>query len=115
MPLKWVDNLLSHHALPGIERDRQGVERRITDEGLLTIEAVRILRVELGIPLTQAAAIARVSIESRKANELRFDTQSLAVVFALAEIQRRLHARMVEAAESVARVARGRPRLDDSR
>lgn len=113
---KWVDNLLSHHALPGVSRTKQGVERQVTDDGLLAIEMTRMLARELGVPLSRAAAIARIAIASRSESPLRFVTESgIAVVFPLAAIELRLRGRMIEAVEAIGRVPRGRPPRDRSR
>lgn len=113
---KWVDNLLSHHTLPGVSRTKQGVERQVTDEGLLAIEMTRMLARELGVPLSRAAAISRIAIASRSDMPLRFVTESgIAVVFPLAAIELRLRGRMIEAVEAIGRVPRGRPPRDRSR
>lgn len=113
VPIKWVDNLLSHHALPGIVRSRQGVERQITDEGLIAIETVRLLTTELGLPLSSAAVLARAAIESRAGAEMRFTTKSgVTVLFPLAEMERRVRDGLLEAIEAIARVPRGRPRRE---
>jgi hypothetical protein len=110
---KWVDNLLSHHALPGASRGRQGVQRRITDEGLLAIELTRLLACELAVPLGRSAELARRVLASRSASEVTISTGSgLTLVFSLSAIENRLRARVLEAVESVARVPRGRPRKD---
>lgn len=113
---KWVDNLLSHHQLPGVSRSKQGVERQVTDEGLLAIEVTRMLASELEIPFSRAAAIARSAVASRSESPLRFVTESgIAVVFPLAAIESRLRQRMIEAVEAIGRVPRGRPPRDRSR
>lgn len=109
---KWLDNLLSHSNLPGVARGRQGVERRITDVGLLAIELVRIATSELGIPLARAVEIAAVVVTS-PTGERHFSTSSGASIhFPLAHIDRRLRERMLDAIEAVPRMRRGRPRLN---
>jgi hypothetical protein len=108
---KWVDNLLSHHAILGASRGRQGVQRRITDEGLLAIELTRLLSRELGVPVGRSAELARKALESRSTSEATVSTGSgVTLVFSLSAIEDRLRARLIEAVESVARVPRGRPR-----
>lgn len=87
------------------------MERQITDEGLLAIEVTRTLNNELGIPLSQAAAIARTAMRSRDAAEARFATASgVSLTLPLLAIERRLRERMLDAMEAVAHVRRGRPR-----
>jgi hypothetical protein len=111
-----MDNLLSHHALPGVSRSKQGVERQVTDDGLLAIVMTRMLTIELGIPLSRAAAISRTTVASRSESPMRFVTESgITVVFPLAAIELRLRERMIEAVEAIGRVPRGRPPRDRSR
>jgi hypothetical protein len=107
---KWVDNLLSHHQLPGVERGRQGVERRISDRGLLAIQLVRVLVADLAISTARASEIAAIAMDSRNAVQSTVTTPSgIALVLPLAEIERRLREQVVEAVEMVAERPRGRP------
>jgi hypothetical protein len=111
VPLKWVDNLLSHRAFPGVSRSRQGVERRLSDAGLVAIEIVRLLTTELGIPLGRAAEIAREAVESRPDSEVQLTTASgITLRVPIGDIERRVRDRVLNAVEEVARVPRGRPR-----
>jgi hypothetical protein len=111
VPLKWIDNLLSHCAIPGVSKSRQGVERRISDAGLVAIEIVRLLTTELGIPLGRAAEIARVTVASRSDSEMQVTTASgMTLRIPIGEIERRIRDRVLNAVEEVARVPRGRPR-----
>lgn len=110
--VKWVDNLLSHHAIPGVVQGRQGVERRITKDGLLAIEIVRLLAVELNASLASATAIATAMLDSRTGSQLWFRTESgITLEIAAAELERRLHHGVADAIESIPRVRRGRPAL----
>jgi hypothetical protein len=107
---KWVDNLLSQNELPGVTRGRQGVQRRITDEGMLAIELTRMLTRDAGIPVARAADIARAAIRSRSDREMQVRLPSgLAFCFAASDIERRLRERIAVAIESTAQVRRGRP------
>jgi hypothetical protein len=107
---KWLDNLLSRYHLPGVAQSRQGVERRISDEGLLAIELCRILNLELGVSVAQAATIARGCMRDAAEVELRFATPSgLALSLSLSATRARLRERTMEAVEMVAAAPRGRP------
>src|SRR5687768_9310425 len=111
VPLKWVDNLLSHQAIPGVSRSRQGVERQISDAGLVAIEIVRLLTTELGFPLGRAAEIAREAVGSRSDSEVQLATASgITLRIPIGEIERRVRDQVLNAVEEVARVPRGRPR-----
>ena len=110
LPSKWIDNLLSRHTLPGVERSRQGVERRVSDDGLLAIELARILNLELGVSTERAAEIAREAMSLRTPGVMKFSTSSgLSLHFPVADIERRLRERMIDALEATARRRRGRP------
>ncbi|MEX2154793.1 MAG: hypothetical protein WD825_15735 [Gemmatimonadaceae bacterium] len=108
---KWLDNLLSHHDLPGVSRSRQGLERSINDDGVLAIEVVRALVSELEVPIAKAVSIAQAALAARSPSEMRFVVEpSVSVLFAVLEIEHRLRERIIEAVEAVAHVPRGRPR-----
>jgi hypothetical protein len=108
---KWLDNLLSRYQLSGVTRSRQGVERRITAGALLTIEAIRILNLELGISVERAVAVAGASVNQLASNQqMIYATPSgLELTFPVVEIERRLRERMMAALESMAHSPRGRP------
>jgi hypothetical protein len=107
---KWVDNLLSHHELPGIDSGRQGVGRRISDVGLLAIEVVRLLGAELSIPMARAAELATGALQSRDETLSTLTTPAgIAVVLPIAELELRLRRQIVDAVETVAEPRRGRP------
>jgi len=61
---KWLDNLLSHHRVLGVEHSRQGVPRRLTPGGLLTIAVATHLISELDIPTARALDLAQSLIDS---------------------------------------------------
>lgn len=110
VPRKWLDNLLSRHRLPGVTKSRQGVERRITTGGLLTIEAIRILNLELGISIERAVTVAGAAMGPDAPNQMKYATPSgLELLFPVIEIERRLREQMMAALESMARSPRGRP------
>jgi hypothetical protein len=109
-PIKWVDNLLSHHALPGVTRSRQGVQRRVSDEGLLAVELTRILTLDLGVSISRAVELTRTALGSRQGTDVRLSPGSgVTLTLHASEIEERLRQRVIDAIESVARVRRGRP------
>jgi hypothetical protein len=58
MPAKWLDNTLSHIKIPGVLQEKQGVARRITIDGLLTLSIAALLIDQLGVSLSRAARMA---------------------------------------------------------
>lgn len=104
---KWVDNLLSHHQIPGVDSGRQGSPRRISVAGIEHIALIRLLTAEL-----QLSAAVAVSLASRL---LAISSGSLSMGHGLelrldvAEFRRRLHKSIDEGVESVTPARRGRP------
>jgi hypothetical protein len=105
---KWVDNVLSHHSVPGVFQSHQGVTRRLTAEAVSVLEIALRLTRGFGIPLNRSldlavAAVSRGSPVSREVHgcEIRID--------ALA-IRSELDHRLAEAVEFVPVPRRGRPR-----
>ncbi len=58
-PAKWLDNALSHIRVSGVQQERQGVSRRISIDGLLTLAIGILLVDDLGIQLAGAIEIAQ--------------------------------------------------------
>jgi hypothetical protein len=110
VPLKWLDNLLSQNELPGVRRSRQGVQRRISEEGLMAIELVRMLTRDLGVPVKRAAQLAANVVSARGSSEIRAVTESgMVLLFPAIEIASRLRNRVMDAVEIAGSVRRGRP------
>ena len=108
-PVKWLDNLLSHHHLPGIDRGKQGRERRITDQGLITIGIVRLLSQDLGIPIARATQLASNIADGADSASIPV-AQGITLVISRRDILQRLRAQLEDAIETVGRLPRGRPR-----
>jgi hypothetical protein len=110
---KWLDNLLSRYALPGVIQSRQGVERLIDNDGILAIEIVRMLVADLGMPLSQSVFVARTALEDRRGDDARFVAPGgVAIHIPLDRIRERLRIQILAAMEAVPNVSRGRPRGD---
>ena len=105
---KWLDNLLSHHEVPGVDRGRQGMRRALAPSSILVVAVAKILVNDLGIPIARAVALAaRLCADDDGVHapspdvSLRVDRDAIA---------RRLERRLAEAAELVVPPRRGRPR-----
>jgi hypothetical protein len=107
VPPKWMDNILSHHTLPGVTQARQGVARRITAEAVLTLEiALRIAR-GMAVPMHRAlelaialATVGSSGLEPREGVILSVDLDS---------IRAELYHRLAHAVEVAPSPRRGRP------
>lgn len=104
---KWVDNLLSHFEIPGVERAERGVARRIATNGIYHITLVRQLTQRLDLGASAAVTMAghlladpagRLSLPVGL--ELHFDRDAF---------ENDVDRRIAEAVESVIPARRGRP------
>ena len=111
VPAKWIDNLLSRHGIPGVAGGRQGIERTISDEGLLRVEVVRIASLELGLSIARAIEVTRSLDLASPMHRYRV-ASGAEMSFPVREIADRLRARIIDAMEAAPRVPRGRPRRD---
>jgi hypothetical protein len=57
---KWVDNVLSHFTITGIDQARQGVRRRISADGLMVLWIANEITRNLGTPLRQSLDAAEL-------------------------------------------------------
>jgi hypothetical protein len=105
---KWVDNLLSHFSIPGVEGGTQGLPRRISPDGIKHIALVRILTRDAGISVSAAVPLAArllgthaAEVELGRSISLRLDVE---------QFDRDIRQTIADAVESVTPARRGRPR-----
>ncbi|MEP6491597.1 MAG: hypothetical protein ABJF01_02885 [bacterium] len=110
---KWVDNLLSHFKIPGVECAQRGIPRRISASGVHHVALIRHLTQQLGLGVGGAVALAGKLLDGADAElalpvglELRFDQAAFEQ-----DVDRRIHASV----ESVTPARRGRPPQQVSR
>jgi hypothetical protein len=106
MPVKWVDNILSHHQLIGIRQERQGIARRLSIEGLTALALTALLTHELGLPTGRSVLVAQAVIN---AGGRYIGGQGLSINIDLAEFQAGLLERLETAVEVAPVPRRGRP------
>jgi hypothetical protein len=105
---KWVDNVLSHHAIPGVTQSRQGVARRLTGEAVSVLEISLRLSRGFGIPLRRSLDLAAMlvsgpeSLAIMEGCELRVN---------LAAVRSDVGSRLRDAVEYAPVPRRGRPRV----
>jgi hypothetical protein len=104
---KWVDNLLSHFDVPGVDSAKQGVARRISANGIYIVALTRVLSRDAGMSVDVALAFAQRLLAADSAHaafapwlELRIDRHAF---------QRDTDARIADAVESILPRRRGRP------
>lgn len=106
-PRKWLDNLIAHHALPDISNAGRGIQRELGFDAVVTARVIRMLTCEISISTWRAVELAAALQRSPDQAlplpggfTLRLDLQATV---------RHVRQRLLEAAESVPRIRRGRP------
>jgi hypothetical protein len=104
---KWVDNILSHHEVPGVVFARRGVARRVPHSALVHLSLARELHMELGLSVRDALALATslLTISGEGVHE----SGHLRVTFDRAALEHAIDARLRDALESAPTPRRGRP------
>jgi hypothetical protein len=106
MPIKWVDNILSHNKLIGIRQERQGVARRLSVDGLLVLALTALLIQELGLSTAKAIIVAEGIVNSGG----RYSAaQGVSIELDLAAFQSGLLEHLEHAVEIAPVPRRGRP------
>jgi hypothetical protein len=103
---KWLDNVLTHHRVPGASQERQGIARRLSSEAAFTLQLAIGLMRELGVPISRGIGLATKLVEGRG----HFHSPgriSVSVDFDASE--KRLHDRLAAAVEVAPLPPRGRP------
>ncbi|HEY3114779.1 MAG TPA: hypothetical protein VGJ62_13960 [Gemmatimonadaceae bacterium] len=103
---KWLDNTLSHFGIAGVVQQKQGVARRITIEGLLTLSVTLALIAGLGSPLGASLDIAQKMIASDGVYDF---TNGLRLELDLRDFRDRLLTSLERAVEIAPLPRRGRP------
>ncbi len=106
---KWIDNVLSHHSIPGVSQSRQGVARRLTAEAVSVLEIALRLTRAFEIPVRRALELA-IDLAMRHPERLRV-VEGFEIRMDIAAVRSDLSARLAEAVEFAPVPRRGRPRL----
>jgi hypothetical protein len=107
VPIKWLDNVLTHHQVPAVQQSRQGVMRLLAPSALLQLEIALILHRTLAIPLTVAIPLA---LELKQAGgEIITGSPALAISLDLSRLTSDLNRRLADAIEIAPTPLRGRP------
>jgi hypothetical protein len=116
-PIKWTDNVLSQHTVPGVTNARRGVARRIPHATLRHLALTRELHTELGLSVRDALPLARQLLsaaEGAAVDHRSVDHRSVhrgAVHLTVDEtlLDRAIERRLRDALESAPMPSRGRP------
>jgi hypothetical protein len=110
-PLKWTDNLLAHHPIPGVQSRSRGVARGVPWAGVVRIALVRALHLRLGCGVREAVALSGGLLRSSSGTLTVGDWSTLTVD--RDALERDVQRRLVEALESAPTPRRGRPARRD--
>ncbi|MGI8403020.1 MAG: hypothetical protein ACR2NS_15650 [Gemmatimonadaceae bacterium] len=106
MPIKWLDNVLSHNDVQGVAQQRQGVSRKLSVEGLLVLALASSLVQELGMPMPRAIGIAHALMRT----EGRYESpQGINLSLDVPTFRNTLLERLENAVEMAPAPRRGRP------
>jgi hypothetical protein len=106
VPIKWVDNILSHYSVPGIQQEKQGVARRLSIDGMLVLALTAFVIRDLGIPTRRAIAISE---ELAEGDGSHTSPQGLRLQVDLASFRALLLEQLENAVEIAPIPKRGRP------
>ncbi len=112
---KWLDNVLSHHVISGVQQARQGIPRRLSSEAIEILAVARSLTESVGVSMADAIEIGRqLCAESGSVSEpTHRSTVALTELISLSIDRRRLREeldeRLARAMEITPQPARGRP------
>jgi hypothetical protein len=105
MPHKWVDNVLSHHSIRGVGKNRQGVSRRLSLDAIVELAIATRLSRAFGAPISRSLEVARSLSPSGICR-----IEGVTVSVNLQEIRAELVERLQHAVETVPVPKRGRPK-----
>ena len=105
--LKQLDNLLSRNSLPGVDKRRQGIARRLTPDTIVVIRLAKELADALQTSVGSMLAVA-TDIEQTESDEVRLGP-FLTLRIDRAALRASTLERLDSAVEIVGRRPRGRP------
>ena len=111
-PLKWTDNLLSQHFVPGVRSIKRGVARQFSYQTLVRLAIIRQLHTSFGVSVAEAVKIADELWES---DGHFYSVGPLRLILDMQALEHTLQDRLRDAHESVPVRKRGRPPKPDAK
>ena len=109
MPVKWVDNVLSHNKVRGVAQARQGVARRLTPQAVTILEIALQLVRATSLPVSRALEVAHKVAELGGSAAPVYLSRTVTIVVDVAAITVETSGRLAQAVEIAPRPRRGRP------
>jgi len=107
VPPKWLDNLLSHNEITGLQNNAQGVSRRLSVETIAFLMLTRELIGRMGLAAPTALAVARRLIDAPE-GDLSLSPW-LRMTFQPSALHAEVLTRLRRAVETAPTPRRGRP------
>lgn len=107
VPPKWIDNLLSHNKIDGVQQAGQGVSRRLSIESVMVIAVTRTFMESLHVPAGYAIEMAERLIVSPPGGVAL--SPAISVTVDLVGLQQSLLRGLAHAVEVTPHPPRGRP------
>jgi hypothetical protein len=111
-PIKWVDNVLSHHDIRGVDRAKRGVDRHLSFDAIVALSIVWVVARDLGVPLSKAVDIAEQLLDCAQ-REIT-TAGGLRIFLDVNGLAEHLNIRLTEVAETAPRMRRGAQAMADS-
>jgi hypothetical protein len=104
---KWLDNLLSHHSIAGVQQAKQGIPRRLSTEAIEIIAIARSLTEATNLPMLSALTLAHSLCTTQDASvDL---TPFLSISLNIHHFRQSLTQHLAHATEITPQPSRGRP------
>jgi hypothetical protein len=104
---KWLDNLLSHNHIPGVQSESQGVSRRLSLAAVTQIALTKDLVDLLNVPVTTAVRVASTLLADPEGKSL--GDSSIRITIELDEFRAGVLESLARAVELAPTRRRGRP------
>lgn len=102
---KWLDNLLSHNKIDGVDGERQGIARRLSFDTIRTIAIARELTTALELTVPAALRLAARIVAGAEVDR----SAVVSISVDLDALDRQLRAGLAHAVEVTPHPVRGRP------
>jgi hypothetical protein len=108
IPAKWLDNLLSHNKIAGVQQARQGIPRRVSIEAVMVVALTKTLTESVKLPTPSAINLANQLINS-PTGTVRL-SPTLTVTIDANSLRESTLNRLAHAVEVTPHPTRGRPK-----
>jgi len=106
---KWIDNVLSHFDVPGVESQKRGVARRLSLDAIRIVVLIRTLAVDTGLTIDRALTTALHLLGASDAESAPARSSWVSLHLDRRAFEAHVDRRVAAAVEAVVPRRRGRP------